>query len=79
MCFAALNNHTGLIEYLCENKGRVNQKDKYGRSPLILAVQQGHTQTASLLLQRGCDIEHADNSGNRALHFAAAFGWFDIV
>lgn len=38
MHLAAVGDHYKLVEYLCDNKGRVNSFDKYGRSPLILAT-----------------------------------------
>lgn len=50
LCWAATYGHYELCEYLVDNKGRVLGKDKYKRTPLILAVRNGHTKIASLLL-----------------------------
>jgi len=72
-------DHFKCTQLLCDNKGRVNCKDKFSRTPLILAVRNGHTRLASLLLQRGCDWNQPDSSGNTPLHHAAGFGWIDCV
>lgn len=76
---AATHNQFACVEYLCDNKARINCKDMYGRTPLIMAVKNGHTRVASLILQRGADWNQADSSLNSALHYAAAFGWIDSL
>lgn len=50
LCWAACYGHYELCEFLLDNKGRVLGKDKFKRSPLTLAVRNGHTKIASLLL-----------------------------
>ena len=50
LCWAAAYGHYELCEFLLDNKARVLGKDKYKRTPLILAVRNGHTKIASLLL-----------------------------
>ena len=79
MCLVAMYNHFDCVEFLCDHKGRVNCKDKFERTPLILAVKNGHTRIASLLLQRGALWDQPDSSLNTALHYAAGFGWIDCV
>jgi ankyrin repeat protein len=49
---AAAHGHFECVEYLLEKKGRVTAKDKFKRTPLILAVRNGNLKIASLLLQR---------------------------
>lgn len=44
-----------------------------------MAVRNGHTKIASLLLQRGSEWDHHDSSMNTPLHYAAAYGWLDII
>lgn len=48
--------------------------DKQGRSPLTLAVMNGHTLLASHLIHRRALVEQADSSGNSPLHYALAYG-----
>ena len=64
---------------MLDNKARVLGKDKYKRSPLVMACRNGHSKVASLLLQHGADVEQPDSSGNTPLHYAAAYGWGDCI
>lgn len=50
LSWAAAYGHYGLCKELLNNKARVLSKDKYKRTPLIMAVRNGHTKIASLLL-----------------------------
>ena len=50
LSIASLYDKFECVEFLCDNKGRVNCKDKFERTPLILAVKNGHSKLASLLL-----------------------------
>lgn len=79
LSIAAMHDHFDCVEILCDGKARVNGKDKFDRTALILAAKNGHTRVASLLLQRGADWNQADSSLNTPLHYAAGFGWIDCV
>lgn len=50
LSYAAAYGHYELCEFLLEKKGRTLGKDKFKRSPLIMACRNGHTRIASLLL-----------------------------
>ena len=50
LSLAAINDKADCVEYLCDNKGRVNCKDKFERTPLILAIKNGNSKIASILL-----------------------------
>ena len=50
--------------------------DKLKKTPLIHAVLNGHAHVASYLLREGANPNVADTSGNRPLHYAAAYGWY---
>jgi ankyrin repeat protein len=54
-------------------------KDKFKRTALTVAVRNGHTKIASLLLQNGSEWDHTDSSMNTPLHYAAAYGWMDCI
>jgi ankyrin repeat protein len=60
---------------LIEKKAKINSKDKFKRSPLVMAVRNGHLKVASLLLSKGADWNQGDSSSNTPLHHAAAYGW----
>ncbi|KAL2912286.1 Transient receptor putative cation channel subfamily A member 1 [Polyrhizophydium stewartii] len=49
-----------------------NLADDEGRSPLILAAAHGHGSTIKALLGAGALIDHRDNLGCTALHYAVA-------
>ena len=54
---AAMGNYE-LCEYLIENKARTLTKDKFKRTPLMMAVRNGNVKIASLLLQYGSEWNH---------------------
>jgi ankyrin repeat protein len=56
--WAAAYGHYELVEFLLENKARVLSKDKFKRTALIMAVRNGYSKIASLLLQRGSEWNH---------------------
>ena len=81
--FTAAYNHYACTEYLIkEGTARILGKDKYKRSPLIMAVRNGNTKIVSLLLKHGALFNDVDSSNNTPLHYAMAYGWsqiFDIL
>jgi ankyrin repeat protein len=44
-----------------------------------MAVRNGHTRLASLLLQHGSDFNSLDSSNNTPLHYAAASGFIECI
>ena len=50
-----------------------------GVSALYWAARNGHCHTVRLLLDRGADVNIADEYGETALHWAAIHGHLDIV
>lgn len=64
---------------MLEQKARTLAKDKYKRTPLMMAVRNGHVKLASLLLQHGSEWNHCDSSNNSVLHYAAGFGWKECI
>ena len=50
LSWAAAYGRYELCEWLLERKARTLSKDKYKRTPLIMAVRNGHVKVASLLL-----------------------------
>jgi ankyrin repeat protein len=45
-----------------------------GRTPLHFASDNGHTDTASMLIEKGADIHEKDNNGSTPFHIAAQNG-----
>ncbi|KAI9306042.1 ankyrin repeat-containing domain protein, partial [Cunninghamella echinulata] len=47
---------------------------KNGCSALLVAAQNGNANLVGSLLSISADIDHIDNNGNSALHYATAYG-----
>jgi len=50
-----------------------------GRTPLLIACQEGHLEVARLLIDRGADKEKATNNGNTPLHLACYDGNLEVA
>ena len=50
LCFAANYGHEELVKFLIDKKARILGKDKYKRTPLILATKNGHATIVNTLL-----------------------------
>ena len=63
-----------------EGKAYIDQPDRFKRTPLSHAIIGGHFHIVNLLLKRGASLsKKPDSSGNSAAHYAAAYGWLDIL
>lgn len=78
---AACEGHKNVCAILTErgSMARVGELDVEGRSPLILAAQEGHCSTVRLLLDRKSPIDHRAYDGHSALSAAALQGHREIV
>ncbi len=45
---------------------------------LLLAAQNGNSKIAKYLIQKGANINHQNNNGQTAGHFANAYQFFDL-
>ena len=57
----------------------VNEVEGFTATPLLLSVSAGAGDVAELLLDRGANVEAANEIGSAPLHEAAAAGDFEIV
>lgn len=53
LCYAADYGQTDVIEFLAQRGADVNASDKYGISPLLAAIYEGHTESVRMLLKKG--------------------------
>ena len=59
---------------LAAHAASVNERDRYGATPLIWAARNGHVAAVRLLLGGGADPSLGDKFGMTALHLAAHGG-----
>lgn len=77
-CFLGRSDLT--IDVNVEDRSGDRHTRNTGRTPLIVASQFKSAAIANLLLDvPGIDVNHSDQSGKTALHFAAELGREDIV
>lgn len=62
------------LERLLQQGAPVNAADSAGRTPLILAVMQGHTAVVQRLLAAGANTALIDKDGLNALQHARRLG-----
>ncbi|RUS87623.1 hypothetical protein EGW08_004608 [Elysia chlorotica] len=53
--YAADYGQTDVMEYLLSKGAKVNAEDKYGITPLLSAIFEGHTSSVKLLMEKGAD------------------------
>ncbi|MHB9147115.1 MAG: ankyrin repeat domain-containing protein [Candidatus Amoebophilus sp.] len=54
-------------------------RNKYGDTPLNIALSKGHLEIARLLLDKGADVNEEDKDGNTPLHVASINGQTQLV
>jgi ankyrin repeat protein len=57
----------------------LDTKDNFGKTALIYAIDNGHTDIVKILLHKGAGIDVKDKSGKTALMYACAKGHTDIA
>jgi ankyrin repeat protein len=57
----------------------INARDRFGRTPLLVAALVGSADCVKLCLDRGASLTQKMPDGRTALHIAAAYGWEGIV
>jgi uncharacterized protein len=69
---AALEGDLGKVKSALESGRKVNAPDKDGRTALMYAAYDGHTEIINLLLSSGASVNLQDNSGRTALMMASS-------
>jgi ankyrin repeat protein len=57
----------------------VDARDRFRRTPLLVAAGEGHEAVARLLLEHGADIDARDIVGAKAVEWAVYWGHHDLA
>ena len=52
---------------------------KYGKTPLMIAAQNGHYEVMAYLLNIGVNPDARDTSLNTPIHYASAYDWYHCL
>ncbi|XP_046368261.2 CARD- and ANK-domain containing inflammasome adapter protein-like [Haliotis rufescens] len=67
---ACLGGNSDIVSDLLSREMDINARGQYGRTPLMLAAQKGHTPLVNLLIRHGVNSKLVDRDGNSAIHMA---------
>ena len=82
LCYAAKKNKLDFVKELIKHKADIEAKNKYGCTPLHLAVIHGHLDIIQCLLDNKYQVaftESTDNNGYTPLYYATWRGYLDIM
>lgn len=75
---AQSNNYLELIK-LAQQGYNIDEKDSRGASPLMVAAEEGHFETANALIDLGADVNSTDITGNTVAMIAERNGHVEIL
>ncbi|MFC1835882.1 ankyrin repeat domain-containing protein [Thermodesulfobacteriota bacterium] len=73
------SGNTELVKLFLRLGFDVNETNRYGRTPLMQAVERGRQSSARLLLDRGADVNFKGRDGWTALYFACSRNRSNLV
>lgn len=69
---AAFDGHADMVDFLIRSGAKVEDQDRFGRTPLFLAAAKGQTEAAVRLINAKTPLNHTDSEGKTALFYAVA-------
>jgi ankyrin repeat protein len=79
MMSIAFNNSIAFHALLQNYPLMAFQSNVDGKTPMLLAVEKGHTLFVKYLIECDCDVNQSLPDGSSPLHLACAWGYFDLV
>ena len=80
LIIASCKGHTDIVAALLSHEAIiVDERDKHSNTPLIWAALKGHTDIATMLCDRGADVNAVNKHSCTPLSWAAEFGHTDIA
>lgn len=76
---AVEQGYNDIVKYLLSKGANALDTKKQKKNALIRACQNGQIHVASTLLKHGVHADLPDSSGNTPCHYAAAYGWLNIL
>ncbi|KAL6621089.1 ankyrin [Neocallimastix californiae] len=70
LMISIVNNYLGIKELLENDPSIINEVNNKNENGLIIASKINQVKAVEILLERGIYIDHQDNLGNTALHYA---------
>ena len=67
------------VRFLLHHGADVEARDKWDKTPLYLAAENGHKEVVDLLIQPGADVSACVDDSNTNLHLAALIGHKEVV
>ena len=78
LAIAVFRNHEDVVELLVRRGAKLDAKDKFGNTPLMIAAIHGHAGAAKTLLSGGADPNCAGPEGITPLMLAAMKGHLQV-
>ena len=73
------SNKDALISLLRDSCNSINNTNKLGRTPILLAARDGKLSMVTELTRHGANINKFDNFGNTPLHMAAIHNHVEVI
>ncbi|XP_067658334.1 ankyrin repeat domain-containing protein 50-like [Haliotis asinina] len=77
---ACIGGHADMVKHVLSKKvADINSRDQYGRTPVMMAAENGHRDVFDLLVREGADVSLVHENRNNILHVACSEGHVDMV
>ena len=79
LLYACLSGNPCIVRLVLDAGATVDTRNRFGRTPLMVAATVGDVEAVRLLMDRGADLNAVDNSGSNALQIAMDQGFEEVA